>query len=64
MTTVLDGSHESVDNASCAACNRSLPLVDALTENKLIAALGVWCDDCDAITVLRYLFDPAVVATG
>lgn len=61
MTSFLDGTHLSVDRPACAACGETRPLMDTMSANHAIAAIGVSCAPCDALTVLRYAVDPFVV---
>jgi hypothetical protein len=58
MTTIFSGEHLSLDEPVCALCGSARPLVDCLSANLVIAAVGVICIDCDAVTMLRYVLDP------
>jgi hypothetical protein len=61
MTSFLDGTHLPVDQPVCASCGQSRDLMDSVSANHAIAAVGVHCEPCDAMTVLRYAVDPFVV---
>jgi hypothetical protein len=58
MTLILDGEHISIDDAACARCGKPRTLLDCVADNSAIAAVGVTCKACDAVTVLRYVIDP------
>jgi hypothetical protein len=58
MTLILDGEHISIDHAACARCGTPGVLLDCVADNAAIAAVGVTCAACDAVTVLRYIIDP------
>lgn len=58
MTLILDGDHISIDDAVCARCGKSRELLDCVADNAAIAAVGVTCAACDAVTVLRFVIDP------
>lgn len=62
MTRILDGEQISLDEPVCAACLHGRPLLDCVADNNAIAAVGVICRLCDAVTVLRYVIDPFATA--
>lgn len=58
MTTIFSGEHLPLDEPACALCGSSRPLIDCLSANRVIAAVGVICVECDAVTMMRYVLDP------